>query len=112
MSFGALGDPSEYADPRTISFSFQPPNPDRIGWSGFRLYTWKLYDNGTRKLEVNNATLTPEFPAETSSGTDDFQVTYRNYGTLYEAEVVTLSETGLLESEPTAFILTTGEKNS
>ena len=112
MSFGALGGPSNNVDPRTISFNFQPPNPDRIGWSGFRLYTWELYDNRTRKLEVNNVTLMPEFPAETSSGTDDFQVTYRNYGTLYEAEVVTLSETGLLESEPTAFILTTGEKNS
>ena len=109
LTFGALGDHStEDEDPRVISFNFQPPNPDRIGWSGFRLYTWELYYNGTRNFDLTNVTLTPEFPANVSSGTDDFPVTYMKYGTLYEADVVTLSENGDLESEPTSYKIITG----
>ncbi|XP_063720027.1 uncharacterized protein LOC134846573 [Symsagittifera roscoffensis] len=112
LTFGALGDHStEDEDPRVISFNFQPPNPDRIGWSGFRLYTWELYYNGTRNFDLTNVTLTPEFPANVSSGTDDFPVTYMKYGTLYEADVVTLSENGDLESEPTSYKIITEPKS-
>ncbi|XP_075260175.1 uncharacterized protein LOC142351842 isoform X4 [Convolutriloba macropyga] len=98
LSFSAL---LSVDNPLLVSMNFNPPTANRLGWSGFRIYSWEAYGNGSKNLEQTNISSNRNFTTYefVTDGQSNYPVEYYKYGTLYIADVHTVSEGRIRESE-------------